>query len=75
MKRKQRPTISKKKFNQSFKKNSNTKSRLANSFLHDSYSYYARKPVTTSKAPTRVSEQNGFINNSFFLLLIDCRNA
>lgn len=75
MKRKQRPSIPKKKFNQSFKKNSNIKSRLANSFLHDSYSYYARKPVTTTKAPTRVCEHNGFINKFLFLLLIDCRNA
>jgi hypothetical protein len=51
MKRKRQSSIPKKKFNQNFK----TKSRLANSFLHDSYSHYARKPVSTQKPPTRVS--------------------
>ncbi len=51
MKRKRRTSIPKKKF----KRNLNTKSRLGNSFHHDCYSYYARKPLTTQKKPTRVS--------------------
>jgi hypothetical protein len=51
MKRKRRLSVPKKKFNQTFK----TKSRLANSFLHDSYSHYARKPLSTQKPSTRVS--------------------
>jgi hypothetical protein len=37
------------------KKNLNNKIRLANSFHHDSYAPYARKPVT-KKTPTRVSQ-------------------
>jgi hypothetical protein len=51
MKRKRQPSISKKKLNKNLKKNFNTKS----SFHHDSYSYYARKPLSTQKTPTRVS--------------------
>ncbi len=56
MKRKIRPSIPKKRINQNLKK----KSRLGNSFLHDSYSHYARKPLSTKKSPTRVSEQTFF---------------
>jgi hypothetical protein len=55
MKRRRRLSIPKKKFNQTFKKNYNTKSRLANSFLHDSYAPYARTSLSTQKPPTRVS--------------------
>ena len=56
MKRKIRPTVPKKRINQNLKKNFSTKSRLGNSFLHDSYSHYARKPLSTKKPPTRVSQ-------------------
>ena len=66
MKRKVRPTIPKKRINQNLKKNFSTKSRLGNSFLHDSYSHYARTPPSTKKPPTRVSKtlHLGCLNSS-----------
>ncbi len=56
MKRKRRSSVAKKKLNQNLKRNSTVKPRLASSFLHDSYSHYARRPLSTQKTPTRVSE-------------------
>lgn len=61
MKRKRRSSIPTKRINQTLKKNLTGKSRLGNSFLHDSYSHYARKPLGTQKGPTRVGEDE-FVN-------------
>lgn len=69
MKRKRRSSIPTKRINQTLKKNLTSKARLGNSFLHDSYSHYARKPCGTQKAPTRVGDDEFFFKSDQFRLL------
>lgn len=74
MKRKRRSSMPTKRINQNGKKNLTGKARLGNSFLHDPYSHYARRPATGHKAPTRVGEEALFQVNTFFDCL-GCWNA